>query len=392
MPARKESKKVVECTSPNCFHCGDECRQETISFNDKFFCCEGCRLVHEILQENNLSQYYQLNSAPGKKVIGNNGSQYDYLDDEKIRQQLISFSEGSFTTLTFLVPQIHCSSCIWLLENLYRLDKGIKRSTVNFLKREVHLVYNENETSIRKIAELLNKIGYSPQISLADALKKTPARDTHSNYYKLGVSFFCFGNIMLFSFPEYFGLDAVFEPGFKKLFGYLNILLSLPVLLYADTAFFKSAITGLRHRNLNMDFPIALGIVVMYGRSLFEIISGTGAGYMDTFAALIFFMLAGRLFQNKTFDRLSFERDYKSYFPIAVSVIENGKETTKTVSAIRKGDRILIRNEELIPADAILMTGNGNIDYSFVTGESTPVAKTTGDQIYAGGKTGWNSH
>ncbi len=370
-----------------CFHCGDKCREDTIIAHEKLFCCEGCKLVYEILDENNLCNYYQLNNTPGsQEQKRTNSARYEFLEDEKIRQQLISFTNGNITDVTFLIPQIHCSSCIWLLEHLYKLDKGIKRATVNFLKREVHLVFSDQETSLKKIAELLNRIGYAPHISL-DNSKDTKKLTSHkTSYYKLGVAFFCFGNIMLLSFPEYFGLSDVLEKDFRILFGYLNIFLSLPVLLYADMDFFKSAIAGLRQKRLNMDFPISLGIVVMYARSLFEILSGTGAGYMDTFAALVFFMLAGRMFQNKSYERLSFERDYKSYFPIAITVIEGGKQVSKAVSEVSRGHRILIRNEELIPADSILLKGVANIDYSFVTGENIPVLKKPGEKIYAGGK------
>jgi len=381
------SKVAPEKLLLNCFHCGDTCREDTIHAHEKVFCCEGCKLVFEILDENNLCNYYALNATPGstetKKL---HSTRYDFLQDEKVKQKLISFTDGNITNITLFIPQIHCSSCIWLLEHLYKLDAGVKRSTVNFLKREVSLVYKEDETNLCKIAELLDQIGYTPHISLENLDKKNQASSNKTVYYKLGVAFFCFGNIMLLSFPEYFGLEELVDSEFRKLFGYLNILLSLPVLLYADTDFFKSAIAGLRQRRLNMDFPISLGIIVMYGRSLFEILSNTGSGYMDTFAGLIFFMLSGRLFQNKTYERLSFERDYKSYFPVAITVVENGKEMSKAVSDVKSGDRIIIRNEELIPADAVIIKGEANIDYSFVTGENIPVPKKSGDRIYAGGK------
>ena len=382
-----ETKEKLHLEEVKCYHCGDPCPKEPIVIQEKSFCCEGCKLVYEILDENNLCNFYTLNENPGNGDLKKQQTaRYDFLEDEKVKQKLISFTDGATTTITLFIPAIHCSSCIWLLEHFYKLDKGVKRSSVNFLKREVSLVYNENETSLKKIADQLHRIGYAPYISLDNLEDKKKPLSNRTAYYKLGVAFFCFGNIMLLSFPEYFGLSEILEKDFRNLFGYLNILLSLPVLLYADTEFFKSAWAGVRQGRLNMDFPISLGIVVMYSRSLFEILSGTGAGYMDTFAGLIFFMLSGRLFQNKSYERLSFERDYKSYFPVAITTVENGRESSKAVSEIRTGDRILIRNEELIPADALLLKGIGNIDYSFVTGENTPVQKKAGELIYAGGK------
>ena len=138
---------------------------------------------------------------------------------------------------------------------------------------------------------------------------------------------------------------------------------------------------------LNIDIPIALGIIVMFVRSTVDIIFGYGQGFFDSMCGLIFFMLLGKLFQTKTYDFLSFERDYKSYFPIAITkVLPNGTEEAVQVYDIEKGDRLLIRNQELIPVDGILISEKASIDYSFVTGEEVAVAKKSGDKVFAGGK------
>jgi Cu+-exporting ATPase len=138
---------------------------------------------------------------------------------------------------------------------------------------------------------------------------------------------------------------------------------------------------------LNIDVPIALGATVLFVRSTWEIIFDLGTGFFDSLTGLIFFLLLGKFFQQKTYTFLSFERDYKSYFPIGITKINSDeKEESIQVYDIQKGDRLLIRNEELIPVDSILIKGNARIDYSFVTGESTTVSKQSGDKLFAGGK------
>ncbi|MBT8273768.1 MAG: HAD-IC family P-type ATPase, partial [Bacteroidia bacterium] len=150
---------------------------------------------------------------------------------------------------------------------------------------------------------------------------------------------------------------------------------------------FKSAINGLRARFMNIDVPIALGILVLFLRSTVDIAFDLGSGFFDSLTGLVFFLLIGKFFQQKTYAFLSFERDYKSYFPIAVTRIQtDGQEIPIQISDIKKGDRLLIRNQELIPVDSILIRGNANIDYSFVTGESAEIKKSSGDMLYAGGK------
>ena len=379
-------QKLVE-TEVKCFHCGELCVDEIILVNEKQFCCEGCKLVYEILNENNLCTYYNFNETPGiSPAKSGNDKRFAYLDDNNVKQKLLQFSDGNTASLTFFIPQMHCSSCIWLLENLTRINDSILRSRVDFLRKEVHIYYNESTFSLRKLVELLSAIGYEPQINLDDLEKGRKTKKDRSAVYRIGVAGFCFGNIMLFSFPEYFSLADSTERHYGNVFNYLNLVLSLPVLFYCSAPFFRFAFQSLKQKYLNIDVPIALGIFIMFVRSSYEIISATGAGYMDTMAGLTFFMLLGRQFQNKTYDTLSFDRDYKSFFPISVMAKRNGIETSIPVSDIKVSDRIIIRNEELIPADSILIKGDASIDYSFVTGESAAVYKKAGDLLYAGGK------
>ncbi|MBU3663771.1 MAG: HAD-IC family P-type ATPase [Bacteroidetes bacterium] len=124
----------------------------------------------------------------------------------------------------------------------------------------------------------------------------------------------------------------------------------------------------------------------MFLRSSYEVISHSGVGFFDTLAGLVFFLLIGKWIQQRTFDTLSFERDYKSYFPVAVSLLKEGKELTVPVTKLKVGDRMLIRHQEIIPADAILLNGEAKIDFSFVTGESLPIEKVLGEVVYAGGR------
>jgi Cu+-exporting ATPase len=266
------------------------------------------------------------------------------------------------------------------------LDAGIGTSQVNFGEKKVRVNYNPDKTSLRKIVEMLSSIGYEPYISLEnfDEGKKNVDR---SLLYKIGVAFFCFGNIMLLSFPEYFEVNEFWINQYRGFFRWLIFALSLPAFIYSASGYYVSAWKSIKSGMLNIDIPIALGIVVMFVRSTVDIIFDFGQGFFDSMCGLIFFMLLGKLFQTKTYDFLSFERDYKSYFPIAITkVLPNGTEEAVQVYDIEKGDRLLIRNQELIPVDGILISEKASIDYSFVTGEEVAVAKKSGDKVFAGGK------
>src|ERR1700739_1294198 len=149
-----------------CFHCGDECANGNIHIDKKYFCCEGCKLVYEIINQNDLCQYYDIEHNPGiTQKIKVRPGKFAFLDDEKIQSKLLTFKEGNTAHVTFYLPQMHCSSCIWLLENLNKIGKGIISSQVNFLKKEVFVAYNPTTTSLKKVAETLTMIGYEPHIN-----------------------------------------------------------------------------------------------------------------------------------------------------------------------------------------------------------------------------------
>ena len=370
----------------NCFHCGNEIiKKEEVLFDQKSFCCNGCKTVYEIFSQNDMSCYYDFQASPGATPLDINGK-YDFLENESIVSKLLEFEENSTHIISLYIPHIHCSSCIWILENLQKLQAGISTSIVNFPEKKVRITYNPKTTNLKQIVELLCSIGYEPYISLENFDEGKKAVD-RSLIYKIGVAFFCFGNIMLLSFPEYFEVNEFWINQYRGFLRWLIFALSLPAFLYSASGYYVAAWNSIKAKMLNIEIPIALGIVVMFVRSTVDIIFDYGQGFFDSMCGLIFFMLLGKLFQMKTYSFLSFERDYKSYFPIAITkILPDGTEIPVQVYDIEKGDRLLIRNQELIPVDGILISNKASIDYSFVTGEAVPIEKKSGDKIFAGGK------
>ena len=371
--------------SAPCFHCGDPCDRTLIRFDEKEFCCHGCKTVYEIFQNNELSYYYELEDTPGISPYMTEGK-FDFLNSAEIVESLVSFSSSSLQIIDLYIPKIHCSSCIWILENLNKLHDGITSSLVDFPRKIITVTYQTDSIGLKELVILLCRIGYEPNISLND-FKSKPLKKDRSLWYKTGVAGFAFGNIMFLSFPEYFEVGEFWLEQFKGTFRWLMLLFSVPVVFYSGQDYLLSALRGIRSKLLSIDVPIALGIVVLFLRSAAEVVLDLGSGFFDSLTGLIFFLLLGRIFQQKTYSFLSFERDYKSYFPIAATRFDADKNEESTpIYKIKKGDRLLIRNEELIPADGILISKSANIDYSFVSGEAKPVRVGSGEKIFSGGK------
>jgi Cu+-exporting ATPase len=375
-------KEVVADTI--CFHCGEPC-EETQWHDDKPFCCKGCETVYEILDSNNLCEYYALNQKPGIRTDPSSViNTYTYLDEPEIRKKLLSFESDSYNSVNFFIPAIHCVSCIWLLENLSKLNSGIVHATVNFSKKTVSIDFNPKAISLGSIASLLASVGYAPRITLEQDKAVVPKKD-RSLQFKLAIAGFSFGNVMLFSFPEYLGIDQA-DHTLMRIFSWLNLALSVPVLLYSGIDYLKAAYNSFAQKQINIDVPIAAGLLALFFRSSYDIITVTGPGYFDSFTGLVFFLLIGRWFQGKTYESLAFDRDFTAYFPLAVSRLENKEWKPVVIYHLRKDDVIKVRNMELIPADSFLLNDQAYIDYSFVTGEAKPVKAQSGDKVFAGGR------
>jgi len=370
-----------------CIHCGEDCGSSPVMFDDKPFCCHGCKTVYQILNQQNLDKYYEIQPMSGIRVEQSDvGDKYAYLDNEEIIEDLLDFSDGGVSKVSLFIPGIHCASCIWLLENLNTLSPGIIQSFVNFPKKTASITFKDDEISIRQIVELLASIHYVPEITLDQLNKKDTTNADKDLLIKIGIAGFSLMNVMLYNFPEYLPGSEQLDDLFIGVFGWLSFILTLPVVFYSANDYYISAYKGLKHKIINIDLPITLGIFTLFTQSTYDIVTANGIGYMDSLVGLVFFLLVGKWYQGRTYQALSFERDYKSYFPVAVTKLNGHEKESIQLKYLKENDRILIRNQELIPADSTVVKGNASIDYSFVTGESLPIHKNVGDIIFAGGR------
>jgi Cu+-exporting ATPase len=388
--------------SRSCFHCGEPCVTGSFLLDGKQFCCSGCETVFSLLHENGLEQFYRLQSAPGTRIRANSAAaKWAFLDDVVVAEKLLDYADHTQAKATLHLPAIHCVACVWLLENLFKLHPGVGHSRVNFSRREAAITFAPDKIKFSELVALLASIGYEPELTFGETGKLQPSPWRKRAWLQIGLAGFAFGNIMLMSLPFYFGLDSFNGQWFKLIAGWLGVAFTLPVVTYSAADFWRAAWLSLRQRTITLEVPIVMGLAAIYLSSVIEVFAQRGPGYCDSLCGLIFFLLCGRLFQKKTHDRLTFDRDYKGFFPL--SVVRLGRagsplpaagthgvtrptEECVAISQLEIGDRLILRNGELLPADAKLVSGAACLDYSFITGESEPVARACGDHLYAGGR------
>jgi Cu+-exporting ATPase len=372
-----------------CRHCGDPCGDGDVRSGGEVFCCQGCASVFALLHESGLDEFYACEIAPGvsqRQAIAREASRFAVLDDAVVGARFVEFTDGTLTAVRFSVPDLHCASCLWLLERLWRLDSGIVRADADLVRRTVLVWFRPSKISLRGVAEKLVAAGYEPLLTEEEGHAGVP-ETRRRLYLQLAIAGFAFGNIMLFSIPRYAN-GVPLQGGFQRLFDTLNIAFALPVLIFSAAGYFTSAWRALESRQITLEVPVALGLGVLFTRSVFDIVTSRSEGFMDSFTGLVFFLLIGRLFQQKAFDRIAFDRSFRSFLPLSVQVErDHGRRLETTpIASLQVGDRIRIRPHEIVPADALLLDADGAVDYAFVTGESAPVRVRAGDTIRAGGR------
>ncbi len=383
-------REAVASSRPGCAHCGLACPSGAPTEGEHRFCCAGCRAVYVLLHQEGLGDFYTLAPDAGVRPnLENSVGQYEFLDQPEILAQYADFCDGRRLRATLRIPAIHCLACVWLLENLFRLKPGFGASRVDFARRELAIDLDLTCLSFSQAANHLAQLGYPPEFRLADledAEQPVRFRLHRREWLRLGFAGFAFGNTMLFSLAGYLGMDTGATPGFRGLTGWLSFGLAMPVVIYSAGDYWRASWIALRQRHLSIEVPIAAGIIALFAQSTWEIASGRGSGYFDSLAALLFFLLIGRAFSRVAWDRLSFERDYKSFFPLAVIRRTESGDAAVAIGQLEVGDRVVLRPGDLIPADARLLSEQTRIDYSFVTGEAEPVQQVRGNLLFAGGR------
>lgn len=363
----------------NCKHCNDPIIGKAIEEDSNLFCCNGCSSVYKILHDENFQSIVCDLDIDSQK---SNVHYFDELENPELESKYIKFRDKNQTLIEFHIPGIHCSSCVWLFEKLPEIDPRIIHCSVSFESRTVLIkFYHEGYTSL-DLANFLRKMGYPPDLKIQGDKKY---KSNRKSIIKLGIAGFCFGNIMLFSFPDYLSMSDI-PTEFLQYFGVISAVLSLPLLFYSGWEYFEKAALSFKMKKIDINIPIALGMATIFIFSNYLVFWKNESAYFDSLSGLIFFLLLGQFFQNKLFESFRRERDVEDFFPLAVLKKENNEWKASPIKALSEGDKIKIRNNEIIPCDSALIKGQAKIDNSFITGESILQSAKINDFIYAGGR------
>ncbi|MFZ1574820.1 MAG: heavy metal translocating P-type ATPase [Chromatiaceae bacterium] len=372
-----------------CFHCGlpvaprDEVRAP-VRNQMRTFCCTGCKSVCEAIHAAGLEGFYQ--RTPEGEVLGpppESPKELALYDIDEVQEEFVD-SLGETREINLLVEGIHCAACVWLIESSLKAMPGVAEARVNLTGRRLRLKWDNSRLKLSQALKRLGEIGYAAVPFDPEVAEGSLQRATRRLLYRLAVAAFGMMNLMWISIALYSGAD---QGEFRGLFHWIGFAIATPVLIYSGWPFYRGAWLGVRAGSLTMDLPIAIGVSITYGYSLYVTISGSRIGdvYWDTVVNFLFVILVGRFLESiSKRQAVAATQRLLDLQPKVATVLRGGDEVLLPIRAVRVSETVLVRPGEKVPVDGVILEGLSQLDESMLTGEAAPVSKKRGDRVAAG--------
>ena len=371
-----------------------ECNHCHLSFDEKImikendlnFCCGGCQSVYHILKSENLDSFYEkLGNKTIKAPLQVSNDDLSKFDSENFLNSYTTITKDGFVQIDLILEGIHCAACVWLNEKVLYDTKGVIEANINFTTNKARVVFNSDILKLSDIIKKIRSVGYNAYAYDSSIADKEASKAKQDYFVRIMVAVVCTMNIMMLSVAKYTGFFTGMSLEVKNMIHLAEFILTTPVLFFSGFVFYKGAYFGLKNRIVNMDLLVSSGATMTYVYSLFVLFGAKGESYFDSVAMIITFVLVGKYLEvigkKSAIDTLD---KIKSTLPLEAIVVKDGKKETKALNLVQVGDLIELKIGEKVPVDGKIISGNASFDESSLTGESIPVYKKTGDNIFSG--------
>lgn len=371
-----------------CFHCGELVDARGVArtgvAGERAFCCGGCEAATAWIEGAGLGGYYRARSvaAPAPELPG--AAALARWDEPAFLDARTTVAGDGRRRVTLVVEGVRCAACAWLIERALATEGGVTSATVNAATSRLALEWNPVATRLSTLVARVAELGYRLHAPARDDARTAEA-ERRASLKRLAVAGLGAMQAMMFSEALYFGAGEL-DPATRDFFRWIALLVSTPVVFYAGRPFLAGALAQLRLRAPGMDLLVAVSVLLAWGASVVATVAGFEAVYYDAAVMFVFFLLAARHVEAEARRRATASLDVlaRAQPEVAVRLAASGAETTVSVAAIEPGDRLRVRAGEAVPVDGQLEGEPGAFDESFLTGESRPVLRASGELVLAG--------
>jgi len=389
-----------------CFHCGEALPDGKPIFahlgnSNQPVCCIGCKAVAEFIHGSGLDAFYKHRSKPSAELgLRAEPSEWQIYDNEDLILRYVH-DDGESAVTTIDIGGMYCAACVWLLDNALSRHDAIESVSVNPATHRAVIRWDQAQLSFARLLEAIAQVGFKPSPTGAGLVENDNDGEYRRALRRLIVAAAAGMQVMMFAVALYAGEHYGIEGTIEQFLRIISLLVCLPIVFYSARPFFAGAYRGVRARSPGMDLPVAIAITAAFVASVRATLLNAGDIYFDSVAMFVLFLSATRYLEMRARHRSEdYTQALANLLPETVTRISGdsassgspkvgslkvGSPEVVVLDKLRIGDIVLIRPGDVIPADGILSSGELAIDESLLTGESHPVTRKSGMDVFAGG-------
>jgi Cu2+-exporting ATPase len=380
---------------PFCFHCHARNPRATrwravLRGRERAFCCAGCAAVAQTIDGAGLDSFYANRTEPAVRAGESEGSAAEWRrqDEGAHAAGLVHEHDDGRREVALLLDGMTCGACVWLVERWLAQAPGVVRASVNFATRRGVIMWDPRTTSLAALLARIAAIGYQAYPYDAARRDDLARRESRSALSRMAVALLAMMQVMMFALPTYVTIEGI-EPVHQRLLDWASFTLTLPVLLYSAAPIFRNAWRDLRIGRPGMDVPVAMGLATAFAASVVSTQSGLGPVYYDSVTMFVALLTAARYLELIARHRAGAAIEAVAH--AAPTVAERFSAWPDRIrcevvaaGALARGDFILVRPGDAIPADGTIVEGRSVVEDAVLTGEVQPQSCGPGSAVRAG--------